>query len=72
MYRDQEREGHFISPELEYPMICPGIRKWKVILYLLPDPCTYHWVFKFRRYKMTFPFLIPVHIIGYSSSGDIK
>jgi hypothetical protein len=26
MYRDQEREGHFISPELEYPMICPEIR----------------------------------------------
>ena len=35
MYRDQEREGHFISPELEYPMICPGIRKGKAILYLL-------------------------------------
>jgi hypothetical protein len=35
MYRDQEREGHFISPELEYPMICTGIRKGKVILYLL-------------------------------------
>jgi hypothetical protein len=54
MYRDQERVGHFISPELEYPMICTGIRKGKV------------------RYKMNFPFLIPVHIIVYSSSGDIK
>jgi hypothetical protein len=27
--------GHFISPELEYPMICTGIRKGKGILYLL-------------------------------------
>jgi hypothetical protein len=35
MYRDQEREGNIISPELEYPMICTGIRKGKVILYLL-------------------------------------
>jgi hypothetical protein len=45
MYRDQEREGHFISPDLEYPMICN---------------------------KMTYHVLIPVNIIGYSSSGDIK
>jgi hypothetical protein len=57
MYRDQEREGHFISPELENPMICTGIRKGKVILYFL---------------NLNTPFLIPVHIIGYSSSGDIK
>jgi hypothetical protein len=34
MYRDQEREGNFISPELEYPMICTGIRKGKVSLYI--------------------------------------
>jgi hypothetical protein len=26
MYRDQERVGHFKSPEIEYPMICTGIR----------------------------------------------
>jgi hypothetical protein len=52
MYRDQERVGHFISPELEYPMIFTGI--------------------KYRRYYISFPFLNPVHIIGFSSSGDIK